>query len=219
VSAAGYLVQYGRSGFVGQFAAACGPALGRGDRVVVRTPRGVELGEVLCPADERFAGRLDPAAGGELLRPAAPADLAAAADREATGHALLAAAEAAGLPVTFLDAEVLLDGSAAVLHALPWGQCDADPLFADLSARFGLAVRLLDASRTPTAQDPPEKAYTCGKPDCGAGSGGCSDCGSGGGCSTGGCSRGAVKSADELTAYFADLRRRMEQAAGRTPLY
>jgi hypothetical protein len=219
VTPAGYLVQYGRSAFVGRFTSADGLALGRGDRVVVRTSRGVELGEVLRGADERFAGQLDPAAGGDLLRHAGPADLADAADRETAAQSLLAAAEASGLPVTFLDAEVTLDGSAAVLHALPWGHCDADPLFADLSARFGLAVRLLDVSHTPTAQDPPEKAYTCGKPDCGAGSGGCSSCGTGGGCSTGVCSRGSVKSADELTSYFADLRRKMEQAAGRTPLH
>ena len=120
-----------------------------------------------------------------------------------------------GLPVAFLDVEVTLDGTAAVLHALPLGSCDADPVLADLSERFGLAVRLLDVSRVPTVKDPPEKAATCGKPDCG--SGGCSSCGTGG-CSTGSCSRGSVKTADELTSYFADLRRKMEQSAGRTPL-
>jgi hypothetical protein len=109
-----------------------------------------------------------------------------------------------------------------VLHGLPWGECDASPVFAALSDRFGLAVRLLDLSRVPTAGDPPEPAHAgCGKPGCGSGSGGCSSCGtgSGGGCSTGSCSRGKVKSADDLTAYFSDLRKKMEaQAASRTPL-
>jgi hypothetical protein len=59
------------------------------------------------------------------------------------------------------------------------------------------------------AVDPPEKSYSCGKPDCGSGSG-CTSCGTGGGCSTESCSRGAVKSAEDLTAYFADLRAKME---------
>jgi hypothetical protein len=217
MAADGYLVQYGRSAYVGRFTTAAGLTPSRGDRVVVRTPRGVELGEVLCGADERFAGGLDPAAGGEMLRSARPDDLSDAESRESVGLSLLAEAEGSGLPVSFLDAEVTLDGSAAVLHALPWGPCDADPVLADLSARFGLAVRLLDVSRTPTVTDPPEKAVTCGKPDCGSGS--CSSCGTGGGCSTGGCSRGSVKTADDLTSYFADLRRRMEeQTRGRTPL-
>ncbi|HET6573924.1 MAG TPA: hypothetical protein VFG68_10010 [Fimbriiglobus sp.] len=211
----GYLVQYGRPAYVGRFAVAAGLTPSRGDRVVVRTPRGVELGEVLCGADDRFASGLDPSAGGELLRLAGPDDLSGAEDRESVGLALLVAAERSGLPLTILDVEVALDGAAAVLHVLPLGPCDADPLLTDLSARFGLAVRLIDISRTPTVTDPPEKAATCGKPDCGAGD--CSSCGTGG-CSTGSCSRGSVKTADELTSYFADLRRKMEQAAGRTPL-
>jgi hypothetical protein len=83
--------------------------------------------------------------------------------------------------------------------------------------QFGYTVRLLDFSRGPVAKD--EQQPGCGKPDCGAGSGGCSSCGTGGGCSTGSCSRGSVKSADDLTAYFRDLRTKMEQHAnGRTPL-
>lgn len=215
MTADGYLVQYGRSAYVGRFVVAGGFTPSRGDRVVVRTPRGLELGEVLCGADGRFAGGIDPDAGGELVRLAGPNDLTDVEDRESVELLLLAAAEESGLPITILDAEVSLDGSAAVLHALPLEPCDADPVLADLSERFGLAVRLLDVSRTLTATDPPEKASTCGRPDCGAG--GCSTCGTGG-CSTGNCSRGSVKSADELTSYFADLRRKMEQAAGRTPL-
>jgi hypothetical protein len=205
-----YLIQYGLSGFVGRFAG--GFAAARGDRVVVRTPRGVEPGTVLCPADGRYAGAIDPAAGGDLLRPATAADLAD------DGRGVLAEAErlAGDLPLTFLDVEAMLDGP-VVLHAVPWAACDADGLFAELSARFGRPVRLFDVSRTPTAADPPEKS--CGS---GCGSGGCSDgvCGTkAGGCSSGGCSRKAVKSADDLTAYFADLRTQMEaQAAGRTAL-
>ena len=75
-----------------------------------------------------------------------------------------------------------------------------------------MPVRLLDVTRTATAPDPPDAG--CGKPGCGTTGGGCSTCG------TGGCSRGAVKSADDLTAYFADLRQKMDAAsAGRTPLH
>ncbi|MCE9568281.1 MAG: hypothetical protein K8U57_40290, partial [Planctomycetes bacterium] len=57
----------------------------------------------------------------------------------------------------------------------------------------------------------------CGKPGCGTESGG--GCSTGGGCSSGSCSRGSVKSADELTAHFAELRQKMEAAGlARTPL-
>jgi hypothetical protein len=210
MSDVGYLVQYGRSAFVGRFTAA--GEFARGDRVVARTPRGVEVGTVLCESGERFAATISEGAGGAVIRPATIDDDVLAAAREAESTALLAAADEAALPLAFLDAEIMLDGSAAILHALPCGPCDADPLFAELSARFGYPVRMLDLSRVPVVTDPPTG---CGKPDCGEGH--CTSCGTGGGCSSGSCSRGSVKSADDLTAYFAGLRASME-ALGRTPL-
>jgi len=212
--ATAYLAQFGRLAFVGRFdpAADAAGAFARGDRVVIRGPRGLELATVMCEAIDRFHRD---SAEGELLRPASFDDFAAAERNEALGQRLLAAAELADLPISFIDSEVSLDGTAAVLHGLPWGDCDASPLFASLSEQFGLAVRLLDLSTAPTAKDAVETGG-CGKPDCGAGSGGCSTC-STGGCSSGSCSSGKVKSAEELTAYFADLRQKMEGMA-RHPL-
>ena len=210
-------MQFGRLAFVGRFAA-CGVAMPftRGDRVAIRGPRGLELGTVLGAASDRFTQMTD---DGELLRPASLEDFASSERAEALGQRILAEAEVADLPISFIDIEVSLDGATAVLHGLPWGECDASPLFAELSDRFGLAVRLLDLSRSPTLQDPPDpEKMTCGKPGCGTETGGCDSC-SGGGCSTGSCSKGSVKSAGELTAFFADLRQKME-AGGlvRTPL-
>jgi len=214
------LVQYGRAAYVGRFDTDAGAMFGRGDAVVVATPRGLETGVVLCPADDRFAASWD-GVGGQLLRAVTPADEARSDDAAALGRTLLDAAEsgAADLPLTFLDVEVTLDAAAAVLHVVPWGECNADGLFAALSARFGLSVRMLDVSRTPVAAEPAvEVAAGCST--CGTG-GGCSSCGTEkGGCSTGGCSRGAVQSADDLTGYFADLRQKMEaETASRRPLH
>jgi len=209
------LVQFGTSGFVGRFRSEA-VAAARGESVVVRSPRGLELGTALGEVAERFAGQLDESAGGELLRTATDADRADAELARDLGHRLIDAADVFGQPAAFLDAEVTLDRRGAVLHALPWGECDLDPLLAELSDRFGLAVRLLDLRRTATVTDPPEPKTSCG-PDCGTKDCSSSGCGTGGGCSTGSCSKGSVKSAGELTAYFADLRRQME-ASGRVPL-
>jgi len=218
---AGYLVQYGHAAYVGRFAPPAGASFGRDDAVVVRSPRGLETGVVLCAADDRFPASWDATAGGELLRrtdATDDADLVAAAD---LGRTLLAAAEAdaAHLPLTLLDVEVTLDRAAATLHVLPWGECDADALFAHWSSRFGLRVRMLDAARTPVVKEPAVEAKSsCSS--CGTG-GGCTSCGTEkSGCSTGGCSRGAVKTAADLTDYFADLRHKMEAGtAARRPLY
>lgn len=203
-----YLVRYGRPGFVGRFAA--GEPLTRCDRVVVRGPRGVEFGEVLVAPDHAADD------DGAVLRVATSDDDADFESLEQRGRELLASAAASNsaLPLAFVDIEVTLDGT-AILHALAWDACDATPLLDELGARFGLAVRLLDLSRAPAAKE----NSGCGKPGCGTEGGGCSTCGTGGGCSTGSCSRGAVKSPDELTAYFADLRHKMEDAGlVRTPL-
>jgi hypothetical protein len=219
------LVQFGRSGFVGAFATTERPA--RGERVVVRGPRGVEIGIALCEPGERFAKSLS--TEGELLRVATHEDVSRTAAFPAREAELLSrAADAAterGLPLTFVDAELTLDDR-LILHGLAWEACDATPLFEELSARFGLTVRLLDLSQTQVTRDPPPapSAGGCGKPGCGTDAGGCSSCGTGGeskgGCSSGGCSRGKVKSADELTAYFADLRQKMDASgASRTPLH
>lgn len=199
------LVQYGRGGFVGRFAAR--ESFERGARVVVRGPRGEEPGTVLCAVE-------GPALDGDALRAACSADTVSAERESELLREASAEIEARGLPLALVDAELTLDG-ALILHGLAWAACDADPLFADLAARFGLSVQFLDLGTTPVAREP---ATGCGKPGCGTESGGCSSCGTevGGGCSTGSCSRGAAKSADELTAYFADLRTKME--ARRIPL-
>lgn len=201
------LVQYGKLGFLAR--AACGFAIERGHRVVIGTARGLDLGTVLNEDCRTSSGEQC-----EMIRAAAMADLAAAEQNEEFASEILTAAEQSGLPVAFIDIEVSLDRTGAVLHALPFAECDASPLLAELSDRFGLSVRLLDLSRTKGFTDPPDpEKMTCGKPDCGTGSG-CSSC-STGGCSTGSCSKGSVKSAAELTAYFTDLREKMH---ARTPL-
>ncbi|MFO0806927.1 MAG: hypothetical protein U0791_27815 [Gemmataceae bacterium] len=203
------LVQYGKLGFLAVSPHASGFALARNQKVVVRTARGLEIGMVLSEdcrvsSDQRC----------EVVRIATLAEVATAERNEAFGQELLSAAAEAGLPVAFIDTEVSLDRAGAVLHALPFGECDASTLLAELSDRFGLAVRLLDLSRSKSFTDPPDpEKMTCGKPDCGTGSG-CTSC-STGGCGTGSCSKGSVKSAAELTAYFTELREKMH---ARTPL-
>jgi hypothetical protein len=212
-----YLVQYGRPGFVGRFRSAL--ALTRGEKVVLRGARGVELGEVLVCADARFATKAA-VDEGEILRLATSEDETQADSFGSQSYTLLEQATARGselgLPLAFVDVEITLDGL-AILHALPWDACDATALLDELAAQTGLTVRLLDLSRTTSADEP--SSGGCGKSGCGSGSGGCSSCGTGGGCSTGSCSKGSVKSSEELTAYFADLRQKMEAAGmARTPL-
>jgi hypothetical protein len=110
------------------------------------------------------------------------------------------------LPVLVADAELLLDGRTLILHVMSWDDVDLTDWAKDLSRQFALDVRLLNLAEMTSEKLAPKG---CGKPNCGEKDGGCGDCGTGG-CSTGNCSRGSAKSADELTAYFANLRTQME---------
>ena len=63
------LVAHGRAGFVGRFRCAPGtPVPARGAAVVVRTARGLELGEVLCEAAPDFAALVADAVAGNVER-------------------------------------------------------------------------------------------------------------------------------------------------------
>jgi len=174
----------------------------RGDRVVIRSGRGLELGQVLGEA-EINPKSISP---GQLLRLASREDEALAAALSRRSQNLLDDVHRAvardGLPLLPLDAELLLDGTRAIVHVLRWDACTLTPLLEELRAAHGIGVAFQDQSK------PAEEGHGCSS----CGSGGCGSCGDGGcstgSCGSGDCSRGKFTS-DELTAYFAALREQM----------
>ncbi len=70
-----YVVRYGRMRFLGEYTGPEDQEHFRGQRVVIRTDRGTELGEILCPATERTASYLEQSVPGEILRLATHEDL------------------------------------------------------------------------------------------------------------------------------------------------
>lgn len=212
-----YLVNYGRAGYLGRFVNACGGTFARDERVVVQSARGIEAGVVLGETSAQFAHLVGVPAG-DLLRPATSDDVRTEQSNHARSARLIQEAQSAAdslkLQLLVLDAEVMLESERAILHLLPFADCDPTPLRERLNQQCGLEVTFLD-SRT----GPEPEAIGCGKPGCGSEKGSCSDCGSGGGCSTGSCSSGKVKNAQEMTDYFVQLRQKMEREFGRVPLH
>jgi hypothetical protein len=209
-----YLVSHGRGGGFGCFTSAGAVEYRRGDRVVVEGPHGLELGEVLCAASDRHARLLPAGASGKLLRGATDADrraeaesLRRAAEMFEEGRGLL---HDLGLPVTLLDAQLLLDAQHLVLQVLAPAGADLGPLAEPLARRHGVVVLFENLAGPAEA---PDEHGGCGEPGCGraAGGGGCSSCGSGGGCSSCG---GKV----DMRDYFAHLRTKMEESRHRTTL-
>ncbi|MGL6076078.1 MAG: hypothetical protein ACRC8S_18120 [Fimbriiglobus sp.] len=204
-----FLAQYGLLAHVGQFHSARAD-YARGEQVLLRTPRGAERGTILCPAPDSKSDD-----DGEILAEA----ITEANDVFQREMLDTMASDLASHPVTLLDLEILHNRSAAILHILAHDTCELDEQIAAWSERFGLPVRLLDMSVVRGPKDPAPKGCS----SCGSDKGGCSTGGCGtekGGCSTGSCSKGSVKSAGELTNYFAGLREKMEaEVRHRHPLH
>jgi cell fate regulator YaaT (PSP1 superfamily) len=196
-----YLVGYGLQGEFGRFRPVRPVVCRRGDRVVVRSPRGLEIGAVLREATARHAHFLPNTTLGQLLRRLTPEDEQQQCTQQRRGQQLLERAarlaEEFGLPLEVLDAEVLLDGAHAVLHHLRWQDCDMRPFVSTLSREFEVHLALADLTGPQ-----PEEDHGCGS----CGSGGCGSCGSKGGCGSCGSARPA-----DMQAYFAELRQKMER--------
>lgn len=211
-----YVVAFGKSGGLGCFTVVESLELARGDQVVLRTPRGREIGEVLGPATLRQARLIGSQISGDILGRATAEDQIllqrARPQAEALFEECRRAAHDLALPLQILDAEVLLDGDHAIVQFVGGGEDDVTRLIATLpTSRLEIRFENLAA---PAGLDQDDHAGGgCGKPDCGRidGGGGCTTCSTGGGCS----SCGSHKL--DLRPYFAHLRDKME-ASHRTPL-
>jgi hypothetical protein len=203
-----YLVSHGKNGAFGRFAAAELLTCSRGERVVVQSPRGLELGSVLCPATPRHARFLVQSPVFKLLRRATAADEAAAQRMNELARTLVEEARRTAahlnLPVEILDVEVLLDGRQAIVQHLSAPDRDLTPLLEAMTGRHAIELLLENLAVTPPVAQAEEEG--CGEPNCGraGGGSGCSTCGSGGSCSACGASN------FDMRAYFSHLRAQME---------
>jgi cell fate regulator YaaT (PSP1 superfamily) len=207
-----YLVSYGCAGEFGRFRSVAAVAGLRGQHAVVQTYRGLELGTILCAAAPGHAHFLPNTTLGQLLRLAQTEDEQTFQKMHERSEGLFEDSQrlvnSLALPLTILDAEVLLDGEHAILHHLNWDHFDERDLVSELSRTHGLHVRL-HTLRTKTTAHENHEDEGCGRENCGRRAGGA--CGSGGSCATCGVAR-----SPDLRSYFADLREKMN--AQRVPL-
>jgi cell fate regulator YaaT (PSP1 superfamily) len=198
-----YLLSYGRSGEFGCFRSIEPLTLRRGERVVARTPRGLEMAQVMRAAGPGHIRLLQKSLAGEILRIATQSDELSQADRRSQeqelfvdGRSLVARLE---LPLEILDCEILLDGKSGVLHYLRWSDCDPRQLMELLSDKYQLLVQLQELTQ-------PEKEQIvdvgCGVEGCGKASGGCGSCQEGG-CST--CASPVSTAADPVRRQLPTL--------------
>jgi len=177
-----YLLSYGNVGDFGRFRCAEALACRRGERVVVRSPRGQELGVVMRPANPEVGRLLRDQFAGQILRRATAGDLELAERMQQRARRLFEDSrqlvDELKLSLEILDTEVLLDGRQAVLHHLRWAECDPRPLMDALAQRYHLLISLHDLA-LPNQEEAHEDTEAAGCGAGGCGGGGCGTCLSG----------------------------------------
>jgi cell fate regulator YaaT (PSP1 superfamily) len=176
-----HFVRIGLLGSVGRFAAANQQCYARGARVICRTMRGLEVGEVLSPAD---AAADAPCDGTLLRRVTVEDDLLIARLEKNRGEAYQACAARladAASPAVLLDVEHLFDGQSLYFYFLGDATPELDVLTTELAEVYEAKAQLEKFAETLTAGCGPN----CGTEEGGGcGSGGCSTCAAVGACGT-----------------------------------
>lgn len=167
-----HVVRYGLLGHVGRFSAADAVRYPRRARVVVRSPRGLEVGEILAgPEDNNLAGQT----AGQILRRMSVQDDLLEARLDRRRHEAFAACERlladAGVDAALVDVEHLFDGAGLYFYFLGQPPAAAAELTGQLAAAYEATVEFRKFAQTLTEG--------CG-PGCGTeeakGQGGCASC-------------------------------------------
>lgn len=164
-----YVVRYGQMRFLGEYAGIAEQNHPRGQRVMVRTDRGTELGEVLCPATDRTALFLENPSRGEIVRVASAEDLAAESrlpDRQKEGFATCREFIAKRrLQMDLVDVEVILGGERMVFYYLAEKRVDFRDLVKDLARAFQTRIEMRQIGVRDEAKLLADYG-DCGKPVC-----------------------------------------------------
>jgi cell fate regulator YaaT (PSP1 superfamily) len=164
-----HLVRHGAMRFLGEFAPAAGVAARRGDAVVVRSERGMEVGEVLCPATPQAVAAIPEPTRGELLRVATADDRAKLRRlRElrdvdyAAGTRLIAHHK---LPMQLVDVERLFGGERIIFYFLSENRVDFRELVKSMAREFHTRIELRQIGVRDEAKLLADYG-DCGKPVC-----------------------------------------------------
>ena len=164
-----YVVRYGRMRFLGEYKGLPDCEHARGQQVVVRSDRGIEVGDVLCPVSEKTSKFLPNPAQGEILRVATPEDqeqeARLAEDRDpvfATCHELIAKRH---LQMNLVDVELIHGRERVVFYYLAEKRVDFRELVKDLARVLRTRIEMRQIGVRDEAKLLADYG-DCGKPVC-----------------------------------------------------
>ena len=164
-----FVVRYGQMRHLGECTPGEGQVYGRGDRVVLRSDRGTEIGEVLCAATDRTAKFLANPAPGLILRAATPADLQSAARLAERSRAGMVACRefVAGrrLQMDLVDVEAIFGDERMVFYYVAEKRVDFRDLVKDLARALQTRIEMRQIGVRDEAKLLADYG-DCGKPVC-----------------------------------------------------
>lgn len=141
-----YVVRYGSMRMLGVLPPRGNVSHARGARVIVRTGRGLEAGEVLCEASEEMTARLDKPPQGQILREMTAEDANELAHLEASAQDEFRTCqrhvEALNLDMQLVDVEHLFGGERVIVYYLAEGRVDFRDLVKRLAAEFQTRIEM-----------------------------------------------------------------------------
>jgi cell fate regulator YaaT (PSP1 superfamily) len=166
---AALIVRHGAMRFLGTFEAAEGHNYRRGERVILRTERGLEIGDVLCEAQPRAVSLLSDPTSGQIVRRFTGDDLLTARRiEEAETHELEACqqfVEQRRLQMELVDVEHLFGGERIVFYFLAEKRVDFRELVKDLARQFQTRIEMRQIGVRDEAKLLADYG-DCGKPVC-----------------------------------------------------
>lgn len=176
-------VRYGVMGQVSRFGASEGHRYARGSRVICRTERGLEVGEILSAIhDEIVTSKFTGATPGTILRRVTVEDDLLLARLEKNRRQAFADCEALliekNIPAALAEVELLFDGQSLLFYFLGETTPEIDSLTAELAKTYAAGVQfhkfvdLLTTGCGPGCGTPEAEGGLCGS---GPG-GGCAGC-------------------------------------------
>ncbi len=141
-----YVIRYGAMRFLGVFSAPAGRKYRRGAKVIARTDRGLESGEVLCEATAEALGRLKDPGGGQILREMTVEDCHELnrIQQQARGEITVCQQhiDRLGLKMQLVDAEHIFGGERIVIYYLAENRVDFRELVKLLASEFQTRIEM-----------------------------------------------------------------------------
>lgn len=169
VAVTNYIVRHGATRLLGSFSAPEGQSFSRGDRVILKTERGLELGDVLCAATEQAMSHINDPTRGQILRAMSDEDR-----RKAEANATQAknqfevarsVVERRQLAMQLVDVERLFGGERLIFYFLSEKRIDFRELVKEMARDLQMRIELRQIGVRDEAKLKADYG-DCGKPVC-----------------------------------------------------